>query len=88
MKNKFEEIVRAIDKWSSEDSKNTDDECYGIISSVYKLYLKTDFHAKLIVSVVQIPAQFDDDPEKLKYLSEKYKILFKYFNWLHVSFIL
>ncbi|KAL7014610.1 hypothetical protein ACKWTF_016027 [Chironomus riparius] len=44
MKEMFEDISQAINKWPSKNSKDPDDECNGIISSVFGLYDANDFH--------------------------------------------
>jgi len=63
-----------------EDVKPIDDECGGIISTVYDLYDKMDWHPELIVRPVQIQVQFDNDKEKFRDLEDVYKILFAYFE--------
>jgi len=79
----FKEILAVIDKWSITKEIEPDDECDGIISTVYRLYESKDFEPELIVRVVNILAQFDDDPEKSNYLQEIYKILFEFwFNYV------
>ncbi|KAL7011662.1 hypothetical protein ACKWTF_014378 [Chironomus riparius] len=77
----YEEIVKIIDKWSIEGAECPDDECNRIISSVFKMYSKDEFHLELIVRVVQILVEFDDDQDKVKYLEDKYKQLFDF--WEH-----
>lgn len=79
MTKRFEAVVNAIDKWTLDKSKNTNDECNGIISSTFNQYKYEDLHAELIVRVMQILAEFDDDEEKSNYLQIKYKELFEYF---------
>lgn len=76
---KFNEIVKVIDKWSQTgNTEGQDDECNGIISSVFIGYPVQDYHAELIVRVIQILLVFDDDEEKIKYLENKYKIIFDF----------
>jgi len=77
----FEGIVKSIDKWSPKGAECPDDECNGIISSVFTLYSIDEFHLELIVRVVQILVEFDDDEDKTKYLQDKYKILVDF--WEH-----
>jgi hypothetical protein len=77
----FEGIVKVIDKWSAEGAENSDDECNRIISSVFELYSKDEFHLELIVRVVQILVEFDDNQDKIKHLENKYKMLFDF--WEH-----
>ncbi|XP_070497113.1 uncharacterized protein [Chironomus tepperi] len=83
VKKLFEAISIKIDQWSADDSVCPDDECFGIISTVYQCYSEEEFHLELIVRVVQSYAQFDNDGEKLKHLEEKYKELFEFFR-IHV----
>ncbi|KAL7012229.1 hypothetical protein ACKWTF_014702 [Chironomus riparius] len=78
IKNKFKAIVKTINKWTAKDPKCPDDECNGIISSVFTAYKVKDFHPELIVRVVQILSNFDDSEEKLKHLELKYKVLFDF----------
>ncbi|XP_070505848.1 uncharacterized protein [Chironomus tepperi] len=78
LRKKFEVIVQKIDKWSKEDSKNSDDECNGIISSVYKQYHSKEFHQELIVRPMQMLAEFDDNEGLLGSLQETYKDLFDF----------
>jgi len=80
MKEMFEEVVKIIDQWSSKDSECPDDECNGIISSVFRLYDPKDFHPELIVRVVQILSEFDDSEDKLKHLEEKYEVFFDFWH--------
>lgn len=80
----FDDIVNSINKWTSQENADNvevvDDECFGIISSVYRMYSKDDYHAELIVRVVHLLAQFDNDEQKRISIKEKYKELFKYFT--------
>jgi len=78
MKEMFEEIVRAIDKWSAAKSRDPDDECNGIISKVFTLYLKEEFSPELIVRVVQILTAYADAEDKSKDLQDKYQDLFNF----------
>ncbi|KAL7011073.1 hypothetical protein ACKWTF_014075 [Chironomus riparius] len=80
---RYKAIVTSIDKWSVKKSKSPDDECDGIIFSVFTHYDSKDFHQELIVRVMQILAQYDDNEEKLKCLQFKYNELFEYFR-IHV----
>jgi len=80
MKEMFEEIVKIIDKWSSKGSVGPDDECNGIISSVFTSYPSKNFHPELIVRAVQILSEFDDSEDKTRHLQEKYKILFEFWS--------
>lgn len=57
-----------------------DDECNGIISTVFQLYEESDFHIELIVRVVHILAYFNNDENKSKTLESKYKILFHFWK--------
>ncbi|CAG9802065.1 unnamed protein product [Chironomus riparius] len=82
-----EEKDQAVDNNESEgqgkediQKNKIDDECAGIISTVYTCYDRKDFHPELIVRPVHIYAQFDDDDEYTVYLREKYKILFDFFE--------
>ena len=76
----FKEIVTILDKWSVTKTAEPDDECNGIISTVYRLYETKDFGPELIVRVVHILAQYDDDQEKSNNLKEKFKILFDFWS--------
>ena len=78
--NRFDEIVKIIDEWSSEDSECPDDECNGIISTVFELYPEDRFHLELIVRVVHILAEFDGNQDKSVSLETKFKILFDFFE--------
>lgn len=85
-KTRFEEIVNQIYKWTSRGDDNDteaeqyDDECNGLISSVFQQYKKEDFHAELIARVVQILVQYCDNDDKSEYLQNKYKILFDFWQ--------
>lgn len=85
-KNRFDEIVNLIYKWTSRDADNDteaeqyDDECNELISSVFQLYKKEDFHAELIVRAVLILLQYCDNDDKSEYLQNKYKILFDFWQ--------
>jgi len=78
MREIFEQIVRAIDKWSADNSECPDDECNGIISTVFTLYSKEEFSLELIVRVVQILTEYADAEDKSKYLQDKYQDLFNF----------
>ena len=81
IKEEFDKVIKAIDKWSSSEFGNPDDECNNIISSVYKLYEPEKYHAELIVRVIHILAEFDDDEKKTKDLQDgKYKLLFDFWE--------
>jgi len=64
IQNIFDEIVRVIDKWSSPESENPDDECNEIISSVFTAYESKSFNLELIVRAVHMLAEFDNDAQK------------------------
>ena len=77
----FNKIVEDLGKWLKTKSSDLDDECDGIISTIYRLYENKDDHEpELIVRVVQILAQYDDNEEKSKYLQDIYKILFDFWH--------
>jgi len=80
IRDKFEEVVNVIDKWSAEGSEYPDDECNENISSVFTCYDPHKFHLELIVRAVQIQVEFDDDEVKSKYLIEKYEKLFDFWK--------
>jgi len=80
MKEMFVEIIKIIDKWSAEESECPDDECNGIISTVFTLYSSNDFHQELIVRVVHILTEYDDNENHSEHLREKYKVLFKFWR--------
>jgi len=61
-----------------QDEEYPDDECEGIISTVYTLYNMCDYHPELIVRPLQILAQYQGDEEKINHLQEKYKNLYDY----------
>ncbi|KAL7013572.1 hypothetical protein ACKWTF_015473 [Chironomus riparius] len=73
-----EEYCQVIDYIEDLISINNDDECDGIISTVFKLYNKVDSSAELIVRPVQIQVQFGDNQAKLIEIEEKFKILFDF----------
>ena len=80
-KERFSRIVEHYNKWKDDKSSNTkreDDDCDGIISTVYTLYKNIDYHLELIVRPLQILAQYDNDINKSKSLKKKYEKLFKY----------
>jgi len=78
IKEMFEQIVKAIDKCSEDGSACPNDECNGIISTVFTLYSEKEFGLELIVRVVQILTEYADDNNKSKYLQDKYQILFNF----------
>jgi len=78
MKEMFKQIVRIIDQWSATKSRDPDDECNGIISTVFTLYSKEEFSLELIVRVVQILTEYGDDEKKTKGLQNKYQNLFNF----------
>jgi len=80
IRDRFDEIVQIINKLFSDESKNPNDECNGIISSVFTSYNPDKFHLELIVRVVQILTAFDDEKTKLEYLMAKYDILFEFWK--------
>ncbi|XP_070497755.1 MATH and LRR domain-containing protein PFE0570w-like [Chironomus tepperi] len=63
-----------------EKKEELDDECNGIISTVYKLYAPEDYIAELIVRGPHIQAEFDNDKSKELHLENLYKNLFEYWN--------
>jgi len=73
----FDGIVKSIDKWSTNDLEKPDDECDGIISSVFHCK-KEKFNLELIVRAVHILVMYDDDSEHSAYLQRKYESLFKF----------
>ncbi|XP_070504897.1 reticulocyte-binding protein homolog 1-like [Chironomus tepperi] len=79
----FEDIVEEYNKWkvkNDEESQGDDDDCNGIISTVYKLYAPEDYVAELIVRGPHIQAEFDNDKPKELHLENLYKNLFEYWN--------
>jgi len=80
LRDKFDKIVKEINKWSETKSNDPDDECNKIISSVFTAYVEKQFHYELIVRTVHLLAQYDDHEEKTKHLQEKYKILFEFWS--------
>ncbi|KAL7012091.1 hypothetical protein ACKWTF_014623 [Chironomus riparius] len=80
VKERFEEIVKVISKWTSNEADSPDDECNGIISTVFTLYKPELFHLELIVRVVHILVQYDNNEAKSKQLQDKYKILFNFWE--------
>lgn len=84
---KLEEKDEVEEENHADEEENQDiqqaeinDECAGIISTVYTCYDRKDFHPELIVRPIHIYAQFDNDEDYTSYLVEKYKILFEYFE--------
>jgi len=77
IRDKFDVIVKSIDKWSANDPDPPGDECGGIISSVFR-YKKLQFNLEMIVRAVQILVMYDDDPEHSAYLQEKFQELFDF----------
>ncbi|CAG9811261.1 unnamed protein product [Chironomus riparius] len=73
-----EEYCQVINYIEDLVSINNDDECDGIISTVFKLYNKVDSSAELIVRPVQIQVQFGDNQAKMIEIEEKFKILFNF----------
>ncbi|XP_070489879.1 uncharacterized protein [Chironomus tepperi] len=63
-----------------ENKEELDDECNGIISTVYKLYAPEDYIAELIVRGPHIQAQFDNDKSQELHLENLYNKLFEYWN--------
>ncbi|KAL7014853.1 hypothetical protein ACKWTF_016155 [Chironomus riparius] len=90
---KFDKICTAVNKWSenienevenfensSVSSIDEDDDCEGIISSVFTDYEEKDYHPELIVRPLQIVAQFNENGSRLVVLKNKYKLLFDYID--------
>jgi len=80
IRDKFEEVVNVIDKWSATKSRDPNDECNGNISSVFTSYDPEKFHLELVVRAVQIQVEFDDNQDESKYLIKKYEILFDFWT--------
>jgi len=80
IRDKFDKIVKAIDKWSTTKSNFPDDECNGIISSVFTAYPKRCFPYELIVRAVHILVLYDDNANHSSYLQRKYQLLFGFWN--------
>ncbi|XP_070504891.1 uncharacterized protein [Chironomus tepperi] len=92
----FEDIVEEYNEWkvnNDEESQGDDDEdeniekkeeldddCNGIISTVYKLYAPEDYVAELIVRGPHIQAEFDNDKLKELHLENLYKNLFDFMD--------
>lgn len=79
-KERFDEIASIIQQIYNDQD---DDECDGIISSVYNSPSKENQHRELIVRPPQILVTYDNDPEKCAYLENKYKPLFEYW-YVHI----
>lgn len=84
-KNEFDKICKSMNKWTSNienenEDENEDDECEGIISSVFIDYEKKNFHPELIVRPLQILAHFNskENENELDILKKKYNQLFNY----------
>jgi len=90
----FDNICKSINKWTSaketndedsessheDDDESVDDECEGIISSVYMNYNEVDYQPELIVRPLQILAHFNVDENKIRSLEFKFKELFDYID--------
>ncbi|XP_070508534.1 uncharacterized protein [Chironomus tepperi] len=80
IRDEYEGIVKAIDKWSAtKDFTNPDDMCKGIISSVYR-YEPENINQELIVRVVQIMVEFEGEVDMLNTITAKYKDLFDFWT--------
>ncbi|XP_070499018.1 uncharacterized protein [Chironomus tepperi] len=75
---KYDNVVKSIDIWSSSDVQDRNDECNGIISSVFIDYDSKDHHAELIVRAVQMLMEFSD--VTMIKLQVKYIKLFGYWT--------
>jgi len=76
----FENIVKSIDVWSANPSECPDDECLGMISSVFRDYPAKNFHGELILRVIQMLTEFSEDQELSSYIQQKYKNLFNFWH--------
>ncbi|XP_070492349.1 uncharacterized protein [Chironomus tepperi] len=76
----FDKIVTETNFWSETENNQLDDECFGIISSVYLQYAEKDFHPELIVRPVQIMTQFDNNKKKFNSIQNKFKNLFDFWH--------
>ncbi|KAL7013560.1 hypothetical protein ACKWTF_015465 [Chironomus riparius] len=76
----FDNIVKSIDQWSGQPSETIDDECFRLISSVFTSYSPKEFHAELILRVVNILIEFQADQTLSTHLQQKYKNLFSFWN--------
>ncbi|KAL7015442.1 hypothetical protein ACKWTF_016459 [Chironomus riparius] len=75
-KAEFTKICNKVREIIAEN--NNDDECKNIISSVFSSYKENEYHLELIVRPFQILIEYYDDQDKLKYLKQKYHLLFEY----------
>ncbi|XP_070508192.1 uncharacterized protein [Chironomus tepperi] len=80
LKEMFEAIVLEINRWTAEDAESIDDQCNGIVSTVFTLYNVEDFHAELIVRFVHFSVEFDDRPEQLELIVNTYERLVNYWQ--------
>jgi len=81
----FDAIVTECNRWKEgEQETDQDDECDGIISSVFKLYPAIDFHAELIVRPINIYAQFSNNIDKIKTIEDKHSRLFYFYEFIVV----
>lgn len=81
IKKEYERIIQCINKWPTENLEAPDDECNGIISSVFRgKYKANEIHLELIVRVIEILTTFDNDETKSLYLQDKYEMLFEFFE--------
>jgi len=79
-KKMFMSIFREIKKMLAEES--VDDECGGIILSVFECYQEKDQPQELIVRPAQILAQFSEENAKVESLEEKYRSLFVFHSMI------
>lgn len=82
-KQQFHTIASRILRIYNDQDEMIDDQCDGIISSVYNSPSKENQHRELIVRPLQILVTYDNDPERLQYLKQRYKLLFHYF-FIHI----
>lgn len=77
----FENIVSTYKRLlCSDDQDVIDDECAGIISSVFEKYRNEDHVAELIVRVPQTLVQFAQDIDKCTSIEMKYNLLFDFYE--------
>ncbi|KAL7013391.1 hypothetical protein ACKWTF_015369 [Chironomus riparius] len=72
----FDEIIKTIINWTSEDSSMSNK----IIKSVISTSTSDTIQMDLISSMIQTFVQFDNDKEELTRFEVKFKILFDYFE--------
>ncbi|KAG5667023.1 hypothetical protein PVAND_015025 [Polypedilum vanderplanki] len=75
---RFKEIVEEVRSFLKKNGGN--DDCDGIISSVFNEYERKEFSSELIVRILSAIAFYNNDKDKVHQIRKNYNSLFEYSN--------